>query len=156
MPTQAMQGVIGIVRPAEAADHENTDPSYYDEVIRGALAGICCSSSSLLITYLHGSHQRDFLRLQALAGQVDGLLVGDDILPSQLLVQLAKQVPVVVIPSLTTVQQPWRLIGERACALLLERIARPELAPRTELSATELGLGLPRDSMDVLDLAGIR
>src|ERR1700678_189976 len=148
MPTQAMRSVIGVVRPAEAADHGDTGPLHYDEVIRGVLASIRYSRSSLLITYLHGSYERDFLRLQALAGQVDGLLVGDGILPSQLLVRLAERVPVVVIPPLTTVQQPARLIGERACALLIKRIARPELPPRTELLATQQEHS--RSGLDVL------
>jgi DNA-binding LacI/PurR family transcriptional regulator len=148
MPTQAMQGVIGVVRPAKAA---------YDEVERGVLASIRQSSLSLLITYLHGGHERNFLRLESLVGQVDGLLVVDDVLPSRLLARLAERVPVVVIagaveepvPPLTTVQQPARLVGERACTLLLERIARPGLPPRTDLLATELVPAL-------LDLAGIR
>jgi DNA-binding LacI/PurR family transcriptional regulator len=146
MPTQAMQDVIGVVRPAEAADRENTRLLYYDEVELGVLASIRQSRLSLLITYLHGSHERDFLQLQSLVGQVDGLLVVDDFLPSQLLVRLAERVPVVIIaaaaaervPPLTTVQQPARLLGERACTLLIERISKPGLPPRAELLATEL------------------
>jgi len=43
-------------------------------------------------------------------------------------------------PPLTTVHQPMRLLGERACARLLERIANPALRPATELLATELVL----------------
>jgi LacI family transcriptional regulator len=35
-----------------------------------------------------------------------------------------------VAPALTTVRQPMRLLGERACSLLLERIAEPG-RPRT-------------------------
>lgn len=148
MPTQAMQGVIGVVRPAKAA---------YDEVERGVLASIRQSRLSLLITYLHGSHERDFVRLESLVGQVDGLLVVDDVLPSQLLSRLAERVPVVVIAAAVeqtvtpqaTVRLTARLLGERACTLLLERIARPELCPRAELLATE---PVP----ELLDLAGIR
>jgi LacI family transcriptional regulator len=41
-------------------------------------------------------------------------------------------------PSLTTVHQPMRLIGERACARLLERIAEPSGVPRVEMLPTEL------------------
>ena len=41
-------------------------------------------------------------------------------------------------PPLTTVRQPMRLMGERACSLLLERIADPALPPRTECLPTEL------------------
>lgn len=41
-------------------------------------------------------------------------------------------------PPLTTVHQPIRTLGERACALLLERITTPDLPPRLELLPTEL------------------
>jgi LacI family transcriptional regulator len=43
-------------------------------------------------------------------------------------------------PSLTTVHQPMSLLGERACARLLDRIADPELAHAVELLPTELVL----------------
>ena len=41
-------------------------------------------------------------------------------------------------PPLTTVDQPTRLLGERACALLLERIAEPDLPRRVERLPTKL------------------
>jgi len=41
-------------------------------------------------------------------------------------------------PPLTTVRQPMRLLGERACSLLLERIADPALPRRAERLPTEL------------------
>jgi LacI family transcriptional regulator len=41
-------------------------------------------------------------------------------------------------PSLTTVRQSMRLLGERACTLLLDRIANPALPRRAELLPTEL------------------
>jgi LacI family transcriptional regulator len=43
-------------------------------------------------------------------------------------------------PPLTTVHQPMRLLGERACDRLLDRIARPGLRPRVEVLPTELVL----------------
>jgi LacI family transcriptional regulator len=43
-------------------------------------------------------------------------------------------------PPLTTVHQPMRLLGERACARLVDRIADPGLPPRVELLPTELVL----------------
>jgi LacI family transcriptional regulator len=43
-------------------------------------------------------------------------------------------------PPLTTVHQPMRLLGERACTRLLDRIARPALRPKVELLPTELVL----------------
>ena len=41
-------------------------------------------------------------------------------------------------PSLTTIRQPMRLLGERACSRLLERIADPALPPHAERLPTEL------------------
>ena len=41
-------------------------------------------------------------------------------------------------PSLTTVRQPMRELGERACSFLLERVADPALPPRAERLPTEL------------------
>jgi LacI family transcriptional regulator len=43
-------------------------------------------------------------------------------------------------PSLTTVHQPMRMLGERACARLLDRIADPDLSPAMELLPTSLVL----------------
>ena len=43
-------------------------------------------------------------------------------------------------PPLTTVHQPMGLIGERACARLLDRIADPSLSPKVEMLPTELVL----------------
>ena len=41
-------------------------------------------------------------------------------------------------PTLTTVRQPMRLLGERGCAMLLDRIADPTLPRRVERLATTL------------------
>jgi LacI family transcriptional regulator len=41
-------------------------------------------------------------------------------------------------PPLTTVHQPMRLLGERACSMLLERIASPDLPYRAERLPTTL------------------
>jgi LacI family transcriptional regulator len=68
--------------------------------------------------------------LQANGVQVPGdvVVVGfDDIFPG-----------VLIAPALTTVRQPMRLLGERACSRLLERIADPSLPHRVELLPTEL------------------
>jgi len=43
-------------------------------------------------------------------------------------------------PPLTTVRQPMRTLGERACARLLDRIAHPTLSPAVQLLPTELVL----------------
>jgi LacI family transcriptional regulator len=60
----------------------------------------------------------------------DVAVVGfDDIYPARL-----------VDPPLTTIRQPMRLLGERACDRLLDRIATPALSPTAELLPTELVL----------------
>ncbi len=41
-------------------------------------------------------------------------------------------------PPLTTVRQPMHLLGERACARLLDRIARPSLSPSVQLMILQL------------------
>jgi LacI family transcriptional regulator len=41
-------------------------------------------------------------------------------------------------PPLTTIRQPMRLLGERACSRLLQRIADPALPPLAERLPTEL------------------
>jgi LacI family transcriptional regulator len=43
-----------------------------------------------------------------------------------------------IAPSLTTVHQPMRQLGQRACSRLLERIANPALPHRVDLLPTEL------------------
>jgi LacI family transcriptional regulator len=54
-------------------------------------------------------------------------------------------------PPLTTVHQPMRMIGERACARLLDRIADPTMRPTVDLLPTELVLrascGCPPDAV---------
>jgi LacI family transcriptional regulator len=48
------------------------------------------------------------------------------------------QIGAMLTPPLTTVRQSMRLLGERACSLLLDRIADPSLARRVERLPTEL------------------
>ena len=43
-------------------------------------------------------------------------------------------------PTLTTVYQAMRMLGERACTRLLDRIADPDLSPAVDLLPTELVL----------------
>jgi len=93
--------------------------------------------------------------LQALAGagvSVPGqvAVVGfDDIFPGSL-----------CDPPLTTVHQPMRLLGERACTRLLDRIARPSLRQKVELLPTELVLrsscGCPPGTMTRLPVPRLR
>lgn len=56
-------------------------------------------------------------------------------------------------PTLTTVHQSMRMLGERACARLLDRIADPSLSPTVDLLPTELVL---RASCGCADGGGTR
>jgi len=94
--------VIGLVciertGPREQYDIENMSLLFYDEVLRGVEAQIRHRNWSLLITYLEEYAPRDFTRLVALSGKVEGLLIGEGIVPSHLLARLAERVPVVVL-----------------------------------------------------------
>jgi LacI family transcriptional regulator len=71
-----------------------------------------------------------WLKLAGVKVPDDVAVVGfDDIFPASL-----------CDPPLTTVRQPIRQIGERACERLIDRIANPGLSPRIELLPTELVL----------------
>jgi DNA-binding LacI/PurR family transcriptional regulator len=51
----------------------------------------------LLITYLEEGNNPDLPRLLSLSGKVDGLLIGEGIVPSPFLSKLVQRLPVVVI-----------------------------------------------------------
>jgi LacI family transcriptional regulator len=92
---------------------------------RGALPdAVVCANDQMAI---------GVLRAFAAAGvrvPADVAVVGfDDIFPASLF-----------DPPLTTVHQPMRMLGERACARLLDRIADPTLQPTVDLLPTELVL----------------
>jgi len=94
--------VIGLVciertGPKEQYNIETMSLLFYDEVLRGVEAQIRHRNWSLLITYLEDHGPRDLSRLLALSGKVEGLLVGEGIVPSTMLARLAERLPVVVI-----------------------------------------------------------
>ena len=89
-------------------DIESMSLLFYDEVLRGVEARIRDHDLSLLITYLREDSNFDwvsaprsalafFPRLLSLAGKVDGLLIGEGIVPPSVLARLAERLPVVVI-----------------------------------------------------------
>ena len=87
-------------------DIESMSLLFYDEVMRGVEARIRELSWSLLITFLREDEQaaprcrrtaRCTSRLLALSGKVDGLLIGEGVVPPPVLARLAKRVPVVVV-----------------------------------------------------------
>jgi LacI family transcriptional regulator len=70
---------------------------FYDEILRGVEARIREHNWSLLITYLREATDLDLPRLLSLSGKVDGLLVGEGLVPREFLARLASRLPVVVI-----------------------------------------------------------
>jgi LacI family transcriptional regulator len=92
---------------------------------RGALPeAVVCANDQMAIGVLRAFAAADVRVPEEVA------VVGfDDIYPSSLF-----------DPPLTTVHQPMRMLGEQACARVLERIADPGLSPTVELLPTELVL----------------
>jgi LacI family transcriptional regulator len=99
-------------------DIESMSLLFYDEVMRGAEALIRDRHWSLLITYLRedellATYSQDELaggalqaereeepvlpRLLTLSGKVDGLLIGEGVVPTAALARLARRLPVVVV-----------------------------------------------------------
>jgi LacI family transcriptional regulator len=99
-------------------DIESMSLLFYDEVMRGAEALIRDRHWSLLITYLRedellASYSQDQLdgralraeredqpvlpRLLTLSGKVDGLLIGEGVVPTAAMARLARRLPVVVV-----------------------------------------------------------
>jgi LacI family transcriptional regulator len=87
-------------------DIESMSLLFYDEVMRGVEARIRELSWSLLITFLREDEKSGETlaadgpvqsRLLALSGKVDGLLIGEGVVPPSVVARLAKRVPVVVV-----------------------------------------------------------
>jgi len=78
-------------------DIESMSMLFYDEVQRGAEARIRDHNWSLLITYLREDNEANLPRLLSLSGKVDGLLIGEGLVPSSFLARLARRLPVVVV-----------------------------------------------------------
>jgi len=96
------KNIIGLVcverqSPRQQYDIESMSLLFYDEILRGVESRIRHHKWSLLITYLEEAADPDLPRLLSLSGQVDGLLIGEGIVPSESLARLAKRLPVVVI-----------------------------------------------------------
>jgi LacI family transcriptional regulator len=87
-------------------DIESMSLLFYDEVMRGVEARIRELSWSLLITFLREDETSGTTlpedgpvqsRLLALSGKVDGLLIGEGVVPAPFVARLAKRIPVVVV-----------------------------------------------------------
>jgi LacI family transcriptional regulator, galactose operon repressor len=90
-------GLVCVERPAQQYDIENMNLLFYDEVLRGVEHQIRNQEWSLLITFVQGTAGPDFSRLQAFSGKVDGILIGEGIVPSPFVERLTARVPVVII-----------------------------------------------------------
>jgi LacI family transcriptional regulator len=96
------KNVIGLIcverqSPRQQYDIESMSLLFYDEILRGVEARIRHHKWSLLITYLQEATDPDLPRMLSLSGQVDGLLIGEGVVPSPFLARLGKRLPVVVI-----------------------------------------------------------
>jgi len=87
-------------------DIESMSLTFYDEVMRGVEARIRELSWSLLVTFLREDETSGMMlpsdgpvqaRLLALSGKVDGLLIGEGVVPQSFVARLAKRLPVVVV-----------------------------------------------------------
>jgi LacI family transcriptional regulator len=90
-------GMVCVERRAQQYDIENMNLLFYDEVLRGVESLIRDREWSLLTTFLRGANDPDFPRLEVFSGKVDGIVIGEGIVPSAFLARLAARVPVVVI-----------------------------------------------------------
>src|SRR5215469_1000053 len=99
--SRRQKSVIGLVGVERLAPHqydiESMSLLFYDEILRGVEQRIRHHNWSLMITYLREESNDDLRRLQALSGKVDGLLIGEGIVPSDELARLAERLPVVVV-----------------------------------------------------------
>jgi LacI family transcriptional regulator len=87
-------------------DIESMSLLFYDEVMRGVEARIRERSWSLLITFVREDENLGVplpedepvqSRLLTLSGKVDGLLIGEGVVPSPVVTELARRLPVVVV-----------------------------------------------------------
>lgn len=91
-------GLVYVVREEKQNDIENMSLLYWDEILRGVEGRIQDDHQwSLLITSLRAREERDYSRMLSLTGKVDGLLIGEGILPQGLLDRLLERVPMVII-----------------------------------------------------------
>ena len=94
--------VIGLVcvermSPKLQYDIESMSLLFYDEILRGVESRLRDQNWSLMITYLEERNDPNLARLLSLSGKVDGLLIGEGIVPPPFLARLAERLPVVVI-----------------------------------------------------------
>ena len=107
---RSRKDVIGLVcverEKPHHSDIESMSLLFYDEVMRGVESRVRERHGSLLITYLREdeklavSDTEDepvLSRLLTLSGKVDGLLIGEGVVPPPVVAGLARRLPVVVV-----------------------------------------------------------
>jgi LacI family transcriptional regulator len=89
-------GLVCVERHEQQYDIENMNLLFYDEVLRGVESRIRNHDWSLLITFLQGAHDPSYARIESFTGKVDGILIGEGIVPSPFIERLATRLPVVI------------------------------------------------------------
>jgi hypothetical protein len=142
-------GIVRARRPGRPRDDAACRGA--DDSLDGVLAHLRGTGWSLLVTYWdEGS--LDARKLDALPDAVDGILIDGGAIPAPLLRRLAARVPVVTIEGTpddrghdgVTAEAPAgqrRLLGKRACARLIERIAAQGMPVAAELAPGEPATG---------------
>ena len=131
-------GIVRVKRPGRS--HDDARPLGGDDPLDGVIAHVRDIGWSLLITYWDGANPGAW-QVDTLPDKVAGILADEGSIPAPLLERLAARVPVVIIgraPRPTSVGQPRRMLGRRACARLIERIAVPVRSASAELVEGEL------------------
>ncbi len=90
-------GLVTLERHSQQYDVESMSLLFYDEVLHGVESCLRDAGWSLLISCFAADDEHGYRRLQSLSGKVDGLLIGEGIVPSHLLARLAERVPIVVV-----------------------------------------------------------
>jgi DNA-binding LacI/PurR family transcriptional regulator len=131
-------GIVRVKRPGRS--HDDASPLGGDDPLDGVIAHVRDMGWSLLITYWDGANP-DACQADTLPDRVAGILADEGCIPAPLLERLAARVPVVIIGRAPDGSghddQPRRLLGRRACARLIERIAAPGLPAPAELVPDE-------------------
>src|SRR2546421_202437 len=89
-------GLVCVERHEQQYDIENMNLLFYDEVLRGVESRIRNHDWSLLITFLQGAHDPSYARIESFTGRVDGILIGEGIVPPPFIERLATRLPVVI------------------------------------------------------------
>ena len=90
-------GIICVECQGQPQDVENNTPVYDDKVLRGVERRLSDLGWSLLIASWNGEAGQRPTPIAAMPGKVDGILITIGSLPSRLVEQIARQVPVAVI-----------------------------------------------------------